>query len=73
MEELKKRKRPSLQVHTAEGEASKYILHAMEVDALGEVDMTNGAEVENHIIAYFNLCAKNDMRPSVAGLALALG
>lgn len=62
-------------VKTAPGDNLKYITHNMEVNALADnkVDMTNYAAVEDRLQGYFLVCAKNDMKPSVAGMALAFG
>ena len=69
------RTRPDSTVQAAPGDNIKYITHNMEVNALADtkVDMTEFEEVQNRLNAYFLLCAKNDMKPSVAGMALALG
>jgi hypothetical protein len=39
---------------------------------LGKVDLTSTEEVAQRITTYFEICAEDDMKPSVAGLALAL-
>lgn len=73
--QIKKRSRPdrseamSLQVDS--GDNRKYLLHSMQIAELPEVDMKNPAEVQKRIRDYFNICAENDMKPSVAGIALA--
>lgn len=67
--------RPDSTVQTAAGDNLKYITHNMEVNALADtkVDMTDYNAVENRLQNYFLVCAKNDMKPSVAGMALAFG
>lgn len=77
--EKQKRTRPDTReansVHTTAGDNLKYITHNMEVNALADtkVDMTDYNAVENRLQNYFLVCAKNDMKPSVAGMALAFG
>lgn len=58
-----------------EGDNRKYLLHTMAVGKLAaeRVERDNPDCIKRRIGAYFNLCASNDMKPSVAGLALALG
>ena len=74
-----KQKRPEkskqMSVQTNPGDNTKYLLHNMAVSALTdtEIDMTSREEVAERINAYFQLCAENDMKPSVAGFALAFG
>lgn len=75
--EVVKRKRPDRSiaqtVHMEPGENTKYITHSLEVSSLPEVDMTEPELVWERVTEYFRLCAKNDMKPSFAGLALAFG
>ena len=63
------------EVHTNEGENRKYLYHNLELAALGseKLDFGNADMVEERIQAYFQTCAKNDMKPGVAGFALACG
>lgn len=67
--------RPDNAVQLSPGENLKYITHNMEVNALADVkvDMTDCDAVQERLNNYFILCGKNDMKPSVAGMALALG
>ena len=57
----------------ADGENSKYLSHALEIANFGEIDTSIPEEVEQRIANYFATCVKNDMKPSVAGLALSFG
>ena len=72
-----KKKRPDraiangLQVQP--GDNTKYLTHNMELYALSKVDLDSVEQVEDRSMEYFQICAKNDMKPSVAGYALALG
>ena len=74
--QVTKRKRPDLSekqsVHTEPGENRKYLLHSLRLADLGKVDLTNVEKVTQRITTYFEICAEDDMKPSVAGLALAL-
>ena len=58
---------------TDPGDNKKYIQHTMEVAQLEHIDLKNAELVDQRILKYFSICELNDMKPSVAGLALALG
>ena len=74
-----KQKRPDLSkkmsVQTNSGDNTRYLDHNMQVSDLANepVDMTSPEEVQKRILAYFELCTKNDVKPNVAALALAFG
>lgn len=74
-----KRTRPKkseqMSVQAEPGDNKKYLMHNMAVNALANepLDMTNEVKVAERVTAYYQLCAKNDMKPSVAGFALAMG
>ena len=55
------------------GENEKYLAHNMAVAYMEKIDPHNAEEVKQRTIDYFLLCQENDMKPSVAGYALALG
>lgn len=71
-----KRKRPDLtekqSVHTKPGDNTKYINHSLKLYDLPKVDMSDADAVRDRIKEYFQICSADDMKPSVAGLALAL-
>ena len=71
-----KRRRPDLSekqtVQTEPGDNRKYILHSLRLAELPKVNLTSVAEVAQRIKTYFEICAEDDMKPSVAGLALAM-
>lgn len=73
----KKRTRPdrteALSVHTEPGENRKYLEHSMKMFNWLAVDMREPEQVQERIGMYFSLCAEDDMKPSVAGMALAFG
>lgn len=59
-------------VHTEQGDNRKYILHSLRLADLPKVNMSNTEEMTQRVFDYFAICAENDMKPSVAGLALAM-
>lgn len=67
----KRRERPDRQLQVDDGDNSKIMNHNMELFLLPDVDLKNPEEVQNRVVDYFKICAKNDMKPSVAGLSLA--
>lgn len=75
-EQIAKRKRPdrseAQSVQTEPGDNRKYILHSLRLADLGKVDLTSVDEVAQRVTTYFQICSEDDMKPSVAGLALAL-
>lgn len=54
---------------------TRTIMHELEVKALGEqaIEMTSPEQVRQRCTDYFSICAKNDMKTHVVGLALAFG
>jgi hypothetical protein len=74
--QITKRKRPDLSesqtVHTEPGDNRKYILHSLRLAELPKLNLTSVEEVAQRIKTYFEICAEDDMKPSVAGLALAM-
>lgn len=69
----KKRTRPDRLEQVEPGDNTKYIQHSLRLYKLEPVDMSNNAEVAQRVSQYFDICAQDDMKPSVSGLALALG
>ena len=57
---------------TQAGDNTKYLSHALTIMKMPGIDLTNPAEVRLRISDYFQLCADNDMKPSVKGLSNAL-
>lgn len=74
--QVTKRKRPDLSekqtVHTEPGDNRKYIQHSLRLAELPKLNLTSVEEVTQRIKDYFTICAEDDMKPSVAGLALAM-
>ncbi len=75
--EVAKQKRPKrskdLQVQTEPGDNRKYLEHSIKLANLTAIDVKNNSKLEQRIFEYFSICAEDDMKPSVAGLALAIG
>lgn len=69
------KKSEQMSVQAEPGDNRKYLLHNMEVSGLSDtpIDMTQEVQVIERAKAYFEICARNDMKPSVAGFALAFG
>lgn len=66
-------KRPDKTVQLEPGDNRKYIMHDMRMWDWPSVDMTKPEDVSERIANYFTICAEDDMKPSVAGMALAFG
>lgn len=66
-------KRPDRTVQTNPGDNTKYINHSLRLAELPKCDMTNAESVGERIKRYFEIVAEDDMKPSVVGMALALG
>ena len=69
----KRSPRPNQQPQTEPGDNRKYLRHTLQVAKLEKIDMKNPEQVSNRVMEYFDICDENDMKPSVAGLALGLG
>ena len=68
-----KTNRPDSTVNTLPGENSRYILHDMKLINLPAIDINNPSQVKDRINDYFRICSDDDIKPSVASLALAFG
>ena len=64
--------RPNQQPKTKPGDNTRYLRNSLKLWNLPKVDMSNAEQVGNRIYEYFKICEEDDMKPSVAGLALAL-
>ena len=65
-------RRPDSTVQTEPGDNTKYINHSMRLANLPKIDIDDKEQVANRINEYFSICAQDDMKPSVIGLAVAL-
>ena len=74
-EKKPKRKRPdrteACSVHTEPGDNRRYLQHSMKIFAWPEVDMKEPEAVKARVMEYFAQCEQDDMKPSVAGMAMA--
>lgn len=60
-------------IKTTDGDNSRALLFTLAVSRLPKIDTRDPIAVENRVMDYYQLCAEQDMKPSVPGLALALG
>lgn len=67
----KRKSRKDVYLQVDAGDNARYLQHSMEVSGLPIINSHNEHDVQQRITEYFNLCIKNDMKPSIAGLALA--
>lgn len=66
-------RKEAMSVQTEPGDNRKYLEHSLRMWDWPEVDMKEPEQVKERIGGYFRLCAEDDMKPSVAGMALAFG
>ena len=69
----KLRKRPDLAMQTVEGDNSRFTQHTLHLMQLPAVPLDDEQKVAERIAEYFTICQQDDMKPSVASFALALG
>lgn len=72
-ESRKVRRRPDSTVQALPGDNAKYTRHNLELFRLTPLSLDNAEETAERTALYFQICERNDMKPSVAGYALALG
>ena len=60
-------------ITTESGDNTKYIAVSMELTNLPAIDLHDPEQVEDRIHDYFNIHMKYDMKPTVVGMAMALG
>ena len=63
----------AMSVHAKAGDNRKYLEHSMTMFDWPVINARRPEQVKERIGMYFALCAKDDMKPSVAGMALAFG
>lgn len=66
-------KRPNQTAQLEPGDNRKFISNGLQIFNLPKIDTDNAQQVANRIEEYFAISTGNDVKPSVAGLALALG
>ena len=72
-ESKKVRSRPDRTVQAEPGDNARYIRHNMMLYELEPISFESAEEAKQRTATYFAICEQNDMKPSVAGYALALG
>lgn len=72
VKQRRQKRSEQMQVQTEPGDNRKYILHSLRLADLPKVNMDNVEDVTQRIFDYFTICSEDDMKPSVAGLALAM-
>lgn len=55
------------------GDVAKYISHAKGLWNLPPIDLQDDKQITERMQWFFEYCAKADMKPSMSGLAMALG
>lgn len=68
-----RKRRSDRELMIQEGDNTKITLHNIELMNAPKINAANRSEVEERIQWYFLKCIEDDMKPSVAGLCLALG
>lgn len=63
----------AMSVKTDPGDNTRLIEQTMKIMELGRVDKKDPEQVKARISEYLSICSQSDMKPSVAGLALAFG
>lgn len=66
-------KRPDSTAQLQPGDNQKYITHDLKMWDWPKVDMTKPQEVSERIKQYLQICVEDEIKPSVAGMALAFG
>lgn len=69
----KKRQRPDSTANAEPGENRKFLNHSLKLAELPPISPQSADEVKDRVFQYFQVCADDDMKPSIAGLSLALG
>lgn len=60
-------------LNTDPGDNTKYLLFSMQISNMEPIDLKKPQQVRQRVNEFFQLCAENDMKPAVSGLAMALG
>ena len=67
------KKSAEMSVQATPAEQSRYVRHVMANFNLAPIDLDDPAQVQERIVWYFNHCAEDGMKPTVAGICNALG
>ena len=60
-------------LNTESGDNTKYLNLGMELFNLPAIDLKEPEQVERRLNEYFEIHARYDMKPTVAGMGMALG
>lgn len=60
-------------LNLADGDNSKYLAVSIELMNLPDIDLKDPKQVIDRLNKYFQIHADNDMKPTVAGMGMALG
>lgn len=60
-------------IDTKPGDNARYLRHALAAYNLEPIDIADAEQVEKRILWYFEHCVQDDMKPTVTGMANALG
>lgn len=55
------------------GDNAKYTAFALAIARFPKIDVNNPVQLSERLTDYFQLCVDHDMKPAVAGMALAFG
>jgi hypothetical protein len=64
--------KPENMLDVEDGDNTKFLMVQMELLNMPEIDMKDEEAVQNRLNEYFALYARNDMKPTVAGMGIAL-
>lgn len=64
---------PTYDANAGTGDNTKFIKFIIEERKMPKIDTSDPEQVAERINWYFGMCADNDMRPTVSGMASALG
>ena len=65
--------RPDRLPQTQPGENTRFLSHDLKLMRLPAIDVNDNAALQDRIETYFEICAEDDIKPSVASFALSLG
>ena len=60
-------------LQTEPGDNAKYLAVSMELYKLPAIDLKDPEQVSSRLKEYFNIHLKNDLKPTVSGMGMALG
>ena len=60
-------------LHLEQGDNARYTSFALSIYSMPEIDITDAEQVNRRVVEYLSTCIKNDIKPGVATLAMALG